>query len=158
MSWFKTHGLVRPENARDIYTHMLHIYVYNSQISKAYELQSIDIQTKDTHTHKCVHPAFFFFLKNLHFQQRLNLWYEICVLCGFTRSGMSNSLWSHELYQTGLLCPWSFPGKNTWVGCHFLPEVIIQSPGMESTSPVSPTLAGRFFTTEPPRKPMVWWQ
>ena len=22
----------------------------------------------------------------------------------------------------GFLCPWDFPGKNTGVGCHFLPQ------------------------------------
>ena len=26
----------------------------------------------------------------------------------------------HELKPVRLLCPWDFPGKNTWVGCHFL--------------------------------------
>ena len=31
-----------------------------------------------------------------------------------------DSLWSHELRPTKLLCPWDFPGKNTGVGCHFL--------------------------------------
>ena len=25
---------------------------------------------------------------------------------------------------TGLLCPWDSPGKNTGVGCHFLPQEI----------------------------------
>ena len=37
-----------------------------------------------------------------------------------------------------LLCPWDFAGKNTGVGCHFLP------PGIE---PMSPALAGGSFTT-----------
>ena len=41
--------------------------------------------------------------------------------------------------------PWDFQGKNTGVGCHFLPN-----PGIE---PASSTLAGRFFTTTPPGKP-----
>ena len=31
-----------------------------------------------------------------------------------------NSLWSHELQPTKLLCPWDFPGKDTGVVCHFL--------------------------------------
>ena len=26
----------------------------------------------------------------------------------------------HGLQSIRLLCPWSFPGKNTRVGCHFL--------------------------------------
>ena len=43
-----------------------------------------------------------------------------------------------------LLCPWDFPGKNTEVGCHFL---------LQGIKPTSPTLAGRFLTSEPPGKP-----
>ena len=35
-------------------------------------------------------------------------------------SVMSDSLQSHGLQSTMLLCPWDFPGKNTGVGCHFL--------------------------------------
>ena len=30
-------------------------------------------------------------------------------------------LWPRGLWPTRLLCPWDFPGKNTGVGCHFLP-------------------------------------
>ena len=33
---------------------------------------------------------------------------------------MSESLRRHGLQPTRLLCPWSSPGKNTGVGCHFL--------------------------------------
>ena len=50
-------------------------------------------------------------------------------------------------------CPWDFPGKNTRMGCHFLIQGNLSNPGIEPTSPVSPALAGRFFTTEPPGKP-----
>ena len=35
-------------------------------------------------------------------------------------SVMSNSLQSHGLRPTRLLCPWDFPGKNIGVGCHCL--------------------------------------
>ena len=41
-------------------------------------------------------------------------------------------------------------GKNAGVLCHFLPQGIFL---IESESPASPALAGRFFTTEPPGKP-----
>ena len=54
-----------------------------------------------------------------------------------------------QLYPARLLCQWDFPGKNTGVGCHFLLQGIFLS----QVEPASPTLAGRFFTTEPPRKP-----
>ena len=38
---------------------------------------------------------------------------------------VSNSLWPHRLQPAKLLCPWNFPSKNTWVGCHFLLQGII---------------------------------
>ena len=45
---------------------------------------------------------------------------------------------------------WSvFVDRNTGVGHHFL------LPGIELASPVSPALAGRFLTTEPPGKPYI---
>ena len=45
-----------------------------------------------------------------------------------------------------LLCPWDFLGKNTGADWDFLLQGIFHNPGIE---PVSPALAGRFFTTEP---------
>ena len=52
----------------------------------------------------------------------------------------------------GSSIPWDFPEKNSGVGCHFL----LQIPG-DLSDPVielaSPTLAGRFFTTELSGKP-----
>ena len=42
-------------------------------------------------------------------------------------------------YKSGLL----FPSSED-----------LPNPGIKPTSPVSPALAGRFFTTEPPGKPM----
>ena len=64
-------------------------------------------------------------------------------------------LQSSGLYPARLLCPWDFPGKNTGGDCHFLcpgHPGNLPEPGIESASPV---LAGRFFTTEPPGKPLV---
>ena len=49
----------------------------------------------------------------------------VCVSC----SVMSDSLQSHELYPTRLLCPWDFPGKNTGVGCHALLQGIFPTQG-----------------------------
>ena len=45
-----------------------------------------------------------------------------------------------------LLCPWDFPGKNTGVGGHFLPQGIL--PPKDQTHILR--TAGEFFTTEPP--------
>ena len=46
-----------------------------------------------------------------------------------------------------------FPGKNTGVGCHFLLQGNLPDPVIKPTSPASPELAGRFFTSESPGKP-----
>ena len=46
---------------------------------------------------------------------------------------------SREEYSSGF--PFHSPGDSP-------------DPGIEPTSPVSPALEGRFFTTEPPEKPL----
>ena len=51
-----------------------------------------------------------------------------------------------------LLCPRNFPGKNIGAGCHSLLQEIFPN-WMETDSPASPTVAGGFFTPEPPGKP-----
>ena len=55
---------------------------------------------------------------------------------------MSDSVRPHRRQPNRLPHPWDSPGKNTGVGCHFLLQGIFLTQG----------LAGRFFTTEPPRK------
>ena len=50
---------------------------------------------------------------------------------------------------TRLLCPRDFPGKNAGVIAISFSRGFSQ-PGFE---PMSPALAGEFFTTEPPGKP-----
>ena len=47
------------------------------------------------------------------------------------------------------------PGKNNGVGCHAPSPRDLPNPGTEPTSPLSPTLTGRFFTNEPPGKPVL---
>ena len=44
-------------------------------------------------------------------------------------SVVCDSLWSHGLYPTRLLCPWNFSGKSTGVGCHFLLQWIFLTQG-----------------------------
>ena len=51
--------------------------------------------------------------------------------------------------------PWTFPGKTTGVGCHFLLQGGLPDTGIEPMSPASPALAGGVFTTEPPRKSYI---
>jgi len=50
-----------------------------------------------------------------------------------------------------LLCPQDFPGKEYWSGLPF-PSPGDLDPGIE---PVSPALAGRLFTAEPPGQPQI---
>ena len=45
----------------------------------------------------------------------------ICCCCQVA-SVMSDSVWPHRRQPTRLSCPWDSPGKNTGVGCHFLPQ------------------------------------
>ena len=44
---------------------------------------------------------------------------------------MSNSLQPRGLEPTRLLCPWSSPGKNIGVGCHFLFQGIYLTQGVQ---------------------------
>ena len=65
-----------------------------------------------------------------------------------------------------LLCvtPWTaahqaplsmgFSRQEYWSGVPFPPAGDLPNPGIEPASPVSPALAGGFFTTEPPGKPV----
>ena len=64
------------------------------------------------------------------------------------------TLWLHGLYPTRLVHSWDFPSKNTGVGWRLLLQRNLPDPRIKPVSPVSPTLAGRLFTTELPGKPM----
>ena len=68
-----------------------------------------------------------------------------------SHSVVSSSLWSHGLLPTRLLYSWDFPGKNI--------RVASSSSSRESFWPRDQThvssLAGRFFTTDPPGKPRI---
>ena len=48
-----------------------------------------------------------------------------------------------------------FSGQEYWSGLLFHPPGVLPNPRIE---PVSPALAGSFFTTEPPGKPCYLWQ
>ena len=47
-----------------------------------------------------------------------------------------------------------FPRQENWNGLPFPPPEDLPDPGIEPVSPVSPALAGGFFTTELPGKPI----
>ena len=48
-----------------------------------------------------------------------------------------------------------FPRREYWSGLPFPTLRDLSDPGIESASPVSPALPGRFFTSAPPGKPFV---
>ena len=66
----------------------------------------------------------------------------------FSHSVMSNSLRPHGPCQAPLSM--GFPRQEYWSGQPFPSPGDLPDPGIEL---VSPALAGRFFTTEPPGKP-----
>ena len=68
--------------------------------------------------------------------------------CLVTKSRLT-LLQPRGLKPSRLLCRWSFPGRHTGMGCHFLLQGIFSDPGIK---PKSLALTGGFFTTEPPRK------
>ena len=53
-------------------------------------------------------------------------WQQLCV-----RAYSHTTIWwPHGLQPTRLLCPWTFPGKNTGVGYHFLLQGIFPTEGL----------------------------
>ena len=66
-------------------------------------------------------------------------------------SVVSDSFRPHGWQPARLFCPWGFPGKNTGVSCHFFLQRTFSTRCQTHISCVS-CIAGRFFTTEPPRK------
>ena len=72
----------------------------------------------------------------------------VCV-CVCVCSVVSNSLRPYGLSPFRLHCPWDSPGNNTGVGCLSFCQRISPT-SFKLISPVSPALAGGFFTTKPP--------
>ena len=50
-----------------------------------------------------------------------------------------------------------FPRQQYWNGLPFPSSGELPNPGTQPVPPVSPALAGRFFTTEPPEKPVEYY-
>ena len=82
----------------------------------------------------------------------------VCVcVCVYARSGVSDSLrppWT-VAHQASLYM--GFSRQEYWSGLPFPTPGDLSDPGIEPTSLVPSTLAGRFFTTNPPRKPISGW-
>ena len=80
--------------------------------------------------------------------------FQIPIICECSKhacSVMSSSLQPHGLMFAMLFCPWGFFSGN-WSGLPFPFPGDLPDPGIK---PMSPALAGRFFTTEPARKSIM---
>ena len=66
-------------------------------------------------------------------------------------SVVSNSLHSHELLPTRLLCPWGFSRQEYCSGLSCPPPEDLPDPGIK---PGSPTLQADSLSSEPPGKPV----
>ena len=67
-------------------------------------------------------------------QPMLNTYYTYLpllyiLLCVFSLSVMSRSMWPRGLKPARLLCPWNSPGKNTATGCHSLLQGVFLTQG-----------------------------
>ena len=67
--------------------------------------------------------------------------------CSVVSNSIVTILWTVALYTHGIF------QQEYWSGLPFPPLGGLHNPGIKPTSPTSPTLAGIFFTTEPPGKP-----
>jgi len=59
-----------------------------------------------------------------------------------------------QSFPPGLCNPMEFSGLEYWSGLSFPTPGDLPHPGIEPMSLESPALAGRFFTTAPPGKPI----
>ena len=75
----------------------------------------------------------------------------LCMLCRFSRVQLFVTPWT-VAHQVPLSM--GFSRQEYWSGLPFPTPVDLPNSGIEPASPVSPPLAGGFFTTMPPRK----WQ
>ena len=86
--------------------------------------------------------------------KNFSLWFDLHV-CMQSHSVLPNSNQPCGPSSARLLCPCDSSGKSTGVGCHFLLQGNLPNPATKSTSLASPVLAGRLFTVEPPRSPVL---
>ena len=73
-----------------------------------------------------------------------------CVLSQFSHVQLSTTSWT-VVRQAPLSL--GFSRQEYWSGLPCPPPENLPDPGIKPTSPASPALAGRLFTTEPPEKP-----
>ena len=79
-----------------------------------------------------------------------------CV-CVLSHIAVSDSVTPRTVARQALLSL-GFPGQEYWSGLPFPSPGDLPDPGIEPSSPASPALEGRFFTTEPPGKPILQYK
>ena len=72
---------------------------------------------------------------------------------------LSVTLWTlaHEGVSHYASLSAGFSRQEYWSGLPYPSPGDLSDPGTEPESPASPALAGRFFTTEPPGRPKMWY-
>ena len=80
--------------------------------------------------------------------------YQLCV-CMRARSVRSNSLRPCGAVVRQAPLSMGFSRQECWSALPFPPPGDLPEPGTETVSLASPALAGRFFTTGPPGKPLA---
>ena len=74
---------------------------------------------------------------------------------GFKPRCASDSLQAHGTAALQAPLSMEFSRQEHWRVLSFFPPGHLSDPGIEPKSLMSPALAGRFFTTESPRKPIM---
>ena len=95
----------------------------------------------------------FFRMRNPDFRKKVSMEGKIWYVCA---PSLSHVLLFATPWTIARQAPLSvgFPRQECWNGLPLSPMGDHPYWGIEPASPASPTLAGRFFTTEPPGKPM----
>ena len=75
-----------------------------------------------------------------------------CLLSRFSHARLFATLWTIEIACQAPLSM-GFSRQKQWSGLPCPPPGHLPGPGIEPASPAAPRIAGRFFTTEPQRKP-----
>ena len=88
--------------------------------------------------------------KFLSFSLYVRIFPANLLCCVVGRSVLSDSLQSHGLQPTGLLCLWGFSRREYWSGLPCPPPGNLHNPGIE---PMSPALQADSLPAEPPGKP-----
>ena len=77
-----------------------------------------------------------------------------CVLSHFSCVRLFVTLWTVACQAPVSV---GFSRQEYWSGLPCPPPGDLPDPGIETVSLMSPTLAGRFFTTQPPGKPPIYY-